>query len=166
MNTVRVHDALVVTPELLERFWSKVRVDESGCWIWTAAKRGRMNPYGAFGVNKTVQSAHVVSWCIANDEPRVPVGFLVTHECDNKACVNPRHLKLGTNASNMQDARDRGIGKGPGCEWRKLTESGVRDIRRRYESGEATIDELAVEFHVGPTAILRVVNRKTWRHVG
>lgn len=54
-----------------------------------------------------VRGAHVVSWCLYNKR-FVPLGKLVRHSCDNKRCVNPAHLILGTVKDNFEDMRTRG----------------------------------------------------------
>lgn len=93
----------------MNRFWSKVNIgaiDE--CWEWIASKD--TGGYGHLKCNGVMKRAHRCSWELVNGN--IPYGLFVLHKCDNRACVNPKHLKLGTHKHNMDDMveKDRTIG--------------------------------------------------------
>jgi hypothetical protein len=85
------------------RFWSRVQ-KSSGCWNWT----GGLNywGYGQMAFMGKTMGAYRASWIIHNGP--IPNGFFVLHRCDNRRCVNPGHLWLGTQKDNIQDAVRKG----------------------------------------------------------
>lgn len=87
-----------------ERFWSKV--DKSGeCWIWTGCLTNR--GYGNFGVRKGYNiPAHRFAYELTCGP--IPEGFLACHHCDNRRCVRPDHLFLGSHRDNTQDCIRKG----------------------------------------------------------
>ncbi len=86
-------------------FWDNVeKKDISECWIWT----GKTNPkegYGVFSYNGQKSYAHRIAYLLKKGE--IPSGKFVCHDCDNRVCVNPNHLYIGDNSSNMKDRQAR-----------------------------------------------------------
>jgi len=107
-------------PTTEERFWAKVdkqgpipahRPELGPCWPWTGAVPKRSG-YGRFntGVKRAghwvVVNAHRYSWKLHNGP--VPDGLCVLHRCDNKPCVRPDHLFVGTKGDNNRDMVAKG----------------------------------------------------------
>lgn len=161
-----------------ETFWRKVdKAAPGGCWEWTGRLTAGKSTggYGTFGRAKSVtgdeQLAHRISWVLANGE--IPAGLSILHRCDNRKCVNPDHLFLGTQLDNMRDmlakGRQRWVPsgcKGSGHGMHKITEAQAEEIRRRYEAGGVFQRELAEEFGLHQTMVSLIVRGKNWRHVG
>jgi len=148
-----------------QRFLTKV-VKTDGCWNWTACK-DRWG-YGRFKINGKHCGAHRVSYELYKN--KIPEGLLIRHSCDNPACVNPDHLKLGTVQDNVDDRTKRGRHK---CGYRKgekngsakLTEADVLEIRQWLEFGY-TQRVIAEMFGVAHSRISMIKTGKHWSHIG
>lgn len=100
------------------RFLVKMQHNPStGCTNWTSAKN--CNGYGTFGVRQDGKQrnylAHRLAWALAHNQ-EAPKEFEVCHTCDNRKCVNPAHLYLGTRQQNVRDAVERGRYYKPRCQ--------------------------------------------------
>lgn len=82
-----------------ERFWSKVaKGDAHDCWLWTAATDGS-GRYGAIYRDGRLQRAHRVAYELLRGP--IPDELVVDHLCRVTLCVNPSHLDLVDQRTNI-----------------------------------------------------------------
>lgn len=129
------------------------------CWPWTAGTFG--TGYGCFYFDEHHHHAHRIAWALAYGED--PLFRLVLHDCDNRRCVRPEHLYLGSQQDNMDDVKFR---SGPDAfvTNAKLTVGEVREIRERYELEDVTMADLGEEYGVSRGTICKVVNEVLWSY--
>lgn len=152
-----------VSNKEVESFWSKVATNDD-CWWWMAAVGD--DGYGFLSVRAYPVKAHRFSWKLHFGE--IPNGMCVCHRCDNKICVRPEHLFLGTTQDNTADRDAKGRQtKGEHHHDAKLSEDDVRVIRARYKKGCATngIRALAREFGLCRSSMKAAVFGDTWKGV-
>ncbi|MGB9553562.1 MAG: HNH endonuclease signature motif containing protein, partial [bacterium] len=145
--------------EVKERFWSMVKRDgPDSCWEWQGyhLKDG----YGAFHFNGKRVIASRFAWILTYGE--IPPGMCVLHKCDNPSCVNPRHLFLGTQKDNMQDAVLKWRKSGPHNGRTKLSWPQVDTIRLLFQMGWST-RRVAKLFGVNHKTIWQIRAGKTWK---
>ena len=110
------------------QFYSNTRrSDTTDCLLWTGAIKS--NGYGNLSFEGKVQSAHRVSYMLANGP--IPKGARVLHSCDVRACVEPSHLSLGSARDNSRQMVERGRYRGPA----RLSPSVRQQVRSAVASG-------------------------------
>jgi hypothetical protein len=133
-------------------FWSKVSIpSDFQCWEWTG--NFHANGYGRVG-----ETGRCHRWSYEFFNGPIPDGLLVLHSCDNKKCVNPRHLRVGTHAENVQDAIARGRYKY--CGNRKVTPEQAEYIRRNPD--KMKLREIAAKFGIAKSTASMIRSGKTW----
>lgn len=149
--------------QLKKRFLAKVNKDNpNDCWEWVGAITSR--GYGSLGIWGRATSAHRISHELFNG----PIGnhLHVCHRCDNRACVNPAHLFLGTNRDNMQDAKSKGrLHYQTHPRFRQLRIKFKRTIdiklfpivKAKYNSGLTGL-QIAEELNIGKSSVYRIIN--------
>lgn len=150
------------TPAFRERFWSKVdRIDPDGCWLWRAATMYK--GYGVVKLGGRTHRAHRVAYELSNGA--LPEGAHVLHACDRPGCVNPSHIRAGTQKENTADMVSRARTVRGEKHWSaKLTEVDVLNIRALHEQGEGE-STMAAEYGVHRRTVRDVTTRTRWKHV-
>lgn len=139
--------------------------DRSGgpdsCWNWT---RGKNKGYGWLGSgDKNPTYAHRLMYEAVHNVS-LPSKTVVRHKCDNRACVNPAHLEIGSRADNIQDMMDRGRNnqlKGGDHNKAKLTEEQALEIYHAREKASVT----AERFGVSESTVWNIRTGKGWSHL-
>jgi DNA-binding Xre family transcriptional regulator len=148
-------------PELTDRqlgnFWAKVKKTR-GCWLWTGY--GDKKGYGLVSLNDSPFLATRVAYSLIHGDAG---DLCVCHKCDNPACVNPKHLFLGTVADNNTDMRDKRRHRyGETHQNTHLTEKDVLAIRRSNKTTMALGEQYGISRH----EIGLIKRGKRWAHVG
>lgn len=148
-----------MTPPTWEWLLSKSKVDKNtDCIEWQGCLS---SGYGCTTIGGDIH-ARVHRLAYQFKVGSIPIGLFVCHRCDNKLCINPEHLFLGTTQDNMRDRDEKNRqAKGERITNSKLTESEIREIRKSTETNVSD----ANKYGVSASAISYVKNRQTWKHV-
>lgn len=148
---------------LADVFWRYCSAGEAdACWEWQGSTS--KNGYGRLSWANHGHQAHRASWEIHNARP-IPDDLWVCHSCDNRLCVNPAHLWLGTRQDNIDDMVTKGRqASGARASHAKLTDDDVRLIRKLAAEG-VTYKSLADHYGVMPSIISQAARGIFWRHL-
>lgn len=140
------------------RFESKIEKTD-GCWIWRGTVNNRWG-YGQFAVNGVQYRAHRYSYNYFIG--KIADGMSVCHSCDNKLCVNPGHLWLGTQKENIQDMCRKGRSLvGEKNPMAKIKKEDVLRIRQMYLEGCHQRD-IASFFGLNQSSVSQIILKKRW----
>jgi hypothetical protein len=149
---------------LLTRFEEKIdKISSTNkCWIWTSAIA---NGYGVFWIHGRNQSAHRLAWLFYCGD--IPDGWFVCHHCDNKLCVNPQHLFVGTAMDNSRDCVMKGRRHNQDGDKNPAAKLTAKDIVRIRDMRAAGMFQklIAEQFGVGREAIGKILRGERWNTV-
>ncbi len=133
--------------------------DPQVCWEWLGAGKG--NGYGNVNVGQANKTSHHYAYELFCGH--VPDGLDVCHTCDNRWCVNPDHLFLGTRMENMDDCKSKG--RTAGGNRKHLTECQVQEIRRRLNAG-VSASKVAVQMDVNYYTVTAIKRGESYDGIG
>ncbi len=151
----------------LFRLMKKVTLDIYNCWNYLGFK-GK-NGYGQFWLNGKTLPAHRASYLLHIGN--IDTGMFVCHKCDNRGCVNPDHLFLGTCKDNLRDMCNKGR-QGRDYKWRKkgykgdlhhsskISDQEVARIREEYVPYKNGGDKLAKKYGISRTYLTQLIRRE------
>lgn len=136
----------------MDRFVPKFNIVESGCHEWNAALH--RDGYGKFYFRGKDVASHRASYILNVGE--VPEGLMVLHKCDNRKCVNPNHLYIGTAKQNVKDMHERTSWYGN----MKYTRETVDECFRLYYEEGLTQTEIAKRLGMSQTNVSKYLLKK------
>lgn len=138
---------------------------ENGCWNCVSHTTNK--GYSVIRHNHRLYGGHQLAYILAKGD--IPKGLVVRHKCDNRLCINPDHLELGTIADNNRDARERsGVVPPPtrfGAENAStiLTEEQVLEIKKELQNSyRGLIPTLAKKYGVTNSTIKNIKYGLSW----
>lgn len=153
--------AVRIAAERHEGFWRRVEKTDAGCWLWKGTRNA-----GGYGVTWDLQDnggkryhvgAHRAAYAIIHGE--CPAGMVVMHTCDVRACVNPDHLRLGTQRDNVQDAVKKGRATGRALRIEAQRKLQQEDAIKYLDYLHANLCGFAKALNLGPMPY----DFETWR---
>lgn len=138
-------------PNSIHSFYEKTEVGNNGCWEWIG---GFFNDgYPIFNIDNKIFRGH--RWSYDNFVGKIPPGQQINHKCDNRICVNPNHLYVGTNQDNRDDMyknMDKRIGNS------KLT---IRQALKIFKDNR-TYKEIAEEYGISLQTVSAIKTGASW----
>jgi len=146
---------------------SRIEFDWSTeCWNWTMYRNE--DGYGRLSWNGRLRSAHRLSkylygeitWKQFKDK-----SLVLMHTCDNPPCINPYHLKIGTQLENIADRVKKGRCARGEKKWSsKMKDPDVILLRELWDL-RYSAEELSEIFNIAVPTVKQIAYRQKWKHL-
>jgi hypothetical protein len=147
------------------RFFAKILLpNKNGCMEYIGAI-SKTTGYVNFGFNYKSYLGHRFSYELFIG--KIGKNLQVLHRCDNRICVAPEHLYLGTQADNIRDMCAKKRNKpclGEDSPHAKITRRDVLQMRKEFNKG-STLKEQADKYKLGLSTVANIRDRRTWKHI-
>ena len=148
-----MNKSITLSEKDIARFWSKVEIgNPDECWEWKACKDNK--GYGQLVFQQKHFQSHRFSWII--QEGDIPEDMKICHKCDNRSCVNPAHLFIGTQKENLLDMASKGRHANL-----KMTKEDVLNVRLLIKQ-KVPDSVIARRYGVSQSSIYYIKNGKNW----
>lgn len=155
-------EAITIDRRKIASILSRVEFSENGCWNWQGwLDRGG---YGYVCYKNRDINIHrfFYAWCCG----AIPKGKIVRHTCNNRKCVNPEHLILGTMWDNSQDMINSGNSlTGERNPNSALTEKAILEMAELYKTGCVSLKDISEEYKVSPGVVQAALSGSTWKYL-
>lgn len=166
---------LVSNDQIWDEILKKTKLGENGCTLWN----GRLHEggYAIASFKGASYKVHRLSYMIhKNNGEEIPYEnergerLVIRHLCNNKRCVNPKHLDIGTQTENMRDMITHGTRlKGEKCKNAKTSDDIVKKIkqlkRSRVDPDYISVKQISKKFKVSTNMIYKIYNNVSWSHI-
>lgn len=138
-------------------------VNKKGCWICISHSK---TIWGYPQITIDGKNTKISRYMYKKYKGIIKKGMHVLHKCDDRACINPDHLFLGTHKDNMTDKKNKGREHHPSGEKNgkhKLTNEEILKIK--YDFPNLRHTEIGRIFNISSQHIGNIRNGKYWRHI-
>ena len=149
--------------------------DFNGCMICTSHS-GDTHGYPQIRTGDKKRT-RVVRYLWKQKNGEIPTGMHILHSCDNPACINLNHIRLGTHLENMRDMINKGRAKhvstkghrgaiGERNAGAKLSSEKIKEIRTKYADNRTkSYKNIAIEYGVHLTTIYNILKMLRWENL-
>ena len=164
IRSISSPDLLFAEFEKHVRFAKRMQcmINEKGCWEIISHKPSSSGYVSFNGCTPRI-GAHRLAYQVSKGD--IPHGLCIRHSCDNKLCVNPEHLSVGTLVDNVRDRCERGRTRVPYGELHGAAKLTTDEVKGIYLDTTSSRQELCEKYNISYGALRSIINNINWKHL-